>query len=193
MHIDVLIASLHKWGCAGHIGALFFTTPEFREHFPTPIAGWLSVVPQGDLLIHTEKNVTLVLHDSAEQYTFGTHNLQALLGCNAAFDYLQKIGFETIRDRILVLCDYLIEQLQYRSVTIMSPIAQREERSAIVAFSIADSTLNETLVTYLAKKNIHVAYRNDAVRVSLNIFNNHNDIDRLIAEMDAFLLRKGVD
>lgn len=55
-HIDVLSASLHKWGLTGHIGTLFFTTSAFREKFPSPWAGWLSVDTEGKGFIHTAKN-----------------------------------------------------------------------------------------------------------------------------------------
>ena len=57
-NIDVLTCSIHKWGFAGHIGTIFYTSPEFRERFRAPLAGWLSVKVEGDF-IHTKKKCSI--------------------------------------------------------------------------------------------------------------------------------------
>lgn len=134
MHIDVLTASLHKWGLTGHIGSLFYTSKMFREQFPPPIAGWLSI-ESDEGLIHTAKNASFRLHPSAHRYEFGTFNLQTLLAFQSALDYMKSIGFTNIRSRIEELTDYLIAGLQKLDIAIISPIQTPEVRSAIVTFN----------------------------------------------------------
>ena len=177
MHIDVMTASLHKWGLTGHLGSLFFTSPAFREQFPPPITGWLSV--DSDIgLIHTAKNIPFRIHSSARSYDFGTFNLQTLLAFQSALDYMKAIGFENIRKRIRELTDYLIAGLQAVGITIISPIDAPESRSAIVTFKpLMDYS---ACVKALEKKNILVSPRAGYVRVAVNIFNSFDDIDRLL-------------
>ena len=177
MHIDVLSASLHKWGMTGHIGAMFYTSAAFREKYPSPLAGWLSVVGEEGEHIHIAKNAPFRLRTSARQYNQGTSNLQTILAFQAAFNYMKKIGFENIRLRIAELTDYLMAALKRLGIRIMSPAARPEERSAIVAFTMGEG--NSRYVDALAAKDIHVSLRNGLIRVSLNIFNDFSDIDRL--------------
>lgn len=177
-NIDVLSASLHKWGLTGHIGSMFFTSPSFRERFPSPWAGWLSVDTKGKSIIHTGKNTPFGLHQSAHRYDFGTFNLQPLLAFQKALDYIQGIGLQNIQQRIMELTDYLIQGLRDLNVTILSPVSRKEERSAIVSFTLGDN--NETCIKKLAENNIYVSPRDGNIRVSMNIFNNLADIDRLL-------------
>jgi len=178
MHIDALSASVHKWGMTGHIGALFFSSESFRKKFPSPMAGWLSVAPSGGDFIHTAKNQPFRLWDSARRYQIGTFNLQPLLAFQTALNYMNKIGFENIRERIFDLTDYLINGLQGLGVQIISPIDNPGERSAIVTFTLGDK--NQAAIKNLEKKKIYVSFRGGYIRVSLNIFNNHTDIDMLL-------------
>lgn len=178
MNIDVLTASVHKWGFTGHIGTLFYTSSAFRKKFPPPWAGWLSVAPEEGTFIHTAKNAPFGLHDSAERYITGTYNLQPLLSFQTSIDYLKKIGLVDIRNRIMELTDYLIEGLKKLNIKIISPVAQKKERSAIVTFTLGDK--NKLCIKTLAQNKIIVGPRGEGIRVSVNIFNNFEEIDCLL-------------
>jgi cysteine desulfurase/selenocysteine lyase len=178
MHIDALTSSLHKWGLTGHIGTVFFTSSAFRKRFPVPWIGWLSV-DAGKDIIHTAKNSPYRLHDSAGQYEFGTQNLQAILAFQTALDYLKEIGFENIRARILELTDYLLLGLKKLGVAIASPTVKPEERSPIVSFSMGDES--KACIKKLKEESIFVSPRGGNIRVAVNIFNNFEDIDKLLA------------
>jgi len=178
MNIDVLTASVHKWGFTGHIGTLFYTSRSFRKEFPPAWAGWLSVAPGEGEFIHAAKNTPFRLHDTAERFIVGTYNLQPLLAFQTAIRYLKGIGFQNIRDRIMELTDYLIKGLKQLNVKIISPIALKKERSAIVSFTLGEK--NRECIKTLSKNKIIVGARGEGIRVSVNIFNNFDDIDRLL-------------
>jgi selenocysteine lyase/cysteine desulfurase len=184
MHIDALTCSLHKWGMTGHIGSYFFTTPEFRKNFPTPWIGWLSV-DAGKGIIHTAKNAPFNTHASARQYEFGTQNLQTILAFQEALDYLKDIGFENIRRRMLELTDYLIAGLKKLGIAIVSPADKPEERSPIVSFSLGEK--NDKCIERLSKESISVSPRAGYIRVSVNIFNNFDDIDKLLSVLGSVI------
>jgi cysteine desulfurase/selenocysteine lyase len=178
MNIKVLSASVHKWGFTGHIGTLFYTSSLFRKKYPSPWAGWMSVVPEEGSFIHTAKNTPFRLHETAERYIIGTYNLQPLLAFQAAMDYLKTIGFQNIRTRVMELTDYLIRGLKKLEIKIISPVARKKERSAIVTFTLEEK--NEQCIKTLAKNKIFVGARGEGIRVSVNIFNNFEDIDCLL-------------
>jgi selenocysteine lyase/cysteine desulfurase len=184
MQIDALTCSLHKWGMTGHIGSFFYTSPEFRKRFSPPWIGWLSV-DTGKGIIHTAKNAPFRIHDSAKSYEFGTQNLQTILTFQTALDYLKTIGFENIRNRILELTDYLIQGLKKLGVQIISPVDRPEERSPIVSFSLGDR--NKECIKRLEKESISVSPRAGYVRVAVNIFNNYEDIDKLISVLQSVI------
>ena len=178
MNIDVLSASVHKWGFTGHIGTLFYTSSLFRKKYPSPWAGWMSVAPQDGSFIHTAKNTPFRLHETAERYIIGTYNLQPLLAFQVAMDYLKSIAFQNIRARVMELTDYLIRGLKKLEIKIISPVARKKERSAIVTFTLEDK--NKQCIKTLAKNKIFVGARGEGIRVSVNIFNNFEDIDCLL-------------
>lgn len=184
MNISALSASLHKWGGAGHVGSLFFTSPAFRARFKAPLAGWLSVDPKEDF-IHSGKNVPFELPRSACQYEIGTMNFQNLLALKTALHYFTRIGLENIRDRLFELTDHLIAGLKKIPVKIISPVESRAERSAIIVFSTASD--NKKIVTALEEKGIYTSLRDGHIRISVNIFNDPKDIDRLLDELAGML------
>jgi selenocysteine lyase/cysteine desulfurase len=138
----------------------------------------------GEDSIHTAKNVPFRLHSTAKQYMSGTYNLQPLLAFRVALDYMKRIGFENIRRRLFELTDYLLAGLGRLGIRIVSPVDRPEERSAIIAFSLGEGS--GRCVEALAAKNIHVSLRIGLIRVSVNIFNDESDIDRLLEAVDCF-------
>ena len=183
-YIDVLSASLHKWAGTAHVGALFYTSPQFRQKFPAPVAGWLSVDP-GDYFIHTRKNAPLKLFESARCYETGTMNLQPYQALTTAMQYFIDIGLDAIGQRLLNLGDHLINGLNQLPVTLVTPVNSLQERSAII--SIDTPKNNQKIVEELEKKSIYTAFRNGCIRISLNIFNNHEDIDSLLKALKNLL------
>jgi len=185
MHIDAMSASLHKWGMAGLVGAVFYTSEKFRKKFPTPIAGWLSVHPDKGDFIYTEKNGHPEIYDSAAQFDIGSSNLQGISSFDAAFEYMSSIGFDKMRERIFSLSDILIEGLSKIPVEIVSPIASFDERSASTSFSIGEKS--RELASHLNDRKIFVSYRGGNIRVAINIFNNEEDIKRLLDAVEVFM------
>ena len=178
MRIAALTASLHKWGLAGYVGALFYTAPWFRERYPTPLAGWLSVDTGEGEFIHTAKNVPFKLHASARQYEFGTMNLQPVMAFQEAFGYMKTIGFDAIRGRIWELTDYLLQGLARLGVEVVSPVADAEERSAIVSFTLGSQ--NENCLKRCVAARVYISPRAGFLRAAVNFFNDFSDIDRLL-------------
>jgi selenocysteine lyase/cysteine desulfurase len=107
----------------------------------------------------------------------------AILAFQVALDYLKAIGFENIRTRILELTDYLILGLKKLGVRVVSPTEKPQERSPIVSFSLGER--NDECIERLTKESISVSPRAGNIRVSVNIFNNFEDIDKLLSVLHS--------
>ena len=189
MNIDVLAASLHKWGCAGHVGSLFYTSPGYRKKFPSPFTGWLSVLPPEYDFIPVQKDSKFQPFETARQYEYGTVNQQVILGSKTAFEYMNKIGFENIRERIFEITDYLVEKLSTLPVEIKTPLSNKEERTGIISIDVPGHN-NQDIAAYLKENKVFVAIRNQNIRLAVNFFNNRDDVDRAIDVLCEYLGEK---
>ncbi len=185
MHIDVLTASFHKWGLSGIAGALFYTSESFRRGYPNSMAGWLGVVPPEGDFIPTQKNEGYKQFEHAGQYNFGTSNFQVLAGLDCAMDYINNIGREKIRNRIIALTDYLIEKMRELPVEIITPVSNVDERSPILLINMI-GTDNAEAVKFLEKNKVVTSIRAGNIRISCNIFNNFKEIDQLANTLGLF-------
>lgn len=178
MRISALTASLHKWGLAGHVGSMIYTSPSFREAYPAALAGWLSIDSGAGEGIHTGKNEPFRVHPTARQYELGTFNLQPLLGFREALSYLKTIGFEEIRERLLELAGLFREGLGRLGIAPAVPNPLPGERSAIVSFTLGE--MDEACFERLLRERIYVSRRAGLLRASFNIFNDESDVARLL-------------
>jgi cysteine desulfurase / selenocysteine lyase len=185
-NVDAMTVSFHKWGLCAHVGSLFFTSQKFREKYPNPMAGWLSVYPSENDFIPTQKEKPYVQYKDANQYNFGTMNFQAVAGLEASLELMEQIGRERIRNRITELISYLIERLAELPVQIISPVKMPGCRSGIILVD-AYGKDNNACVDFLRKYDVITSIRAGKIRISCNFFNNHEDIDRLIKAMDLFV------
>ena len=117
------------------------------------------------------------LRPSAQRFEGGALNYLGLHGLDASLGIIERAGVENIERHVLRLTDLLIDELQakgYRVVSALSP----DERSGIVAFdhSAQDS---EELHQRLTDAEIIVSLRDGAIRASVHLYNNEEDIERL--------------
>lgn len=86
---------------------------------------------------------------------------------------------------MLELTDHLIAGLKKLGIMIVSPVDKPEERSPIVSFSLGDK--NEECIEKLMQESILVSPRAGYIRVSVNIFNNFEDIDKLLSVLRSVI------
>jgi selenocysteine lyase/cysteine desulfurase len=190
MQIDVLTCSLHKWTFCAHIGTLFVTSDNYRKNYPSPIAGWLSLnVSEYENFIHTQKNVPFKLWENAQQYNFGSSNIKNRILIKDVLLFLKENNLENLRKQVLKNRKLLINLLKEINVKIISPNDNDDEISFIVSIDLGKD-INAKLLSYLEKHNVIVTLRNNFIRISLNIFNNEDDVKYLISCIKNFLDNK---
>lgn len=169
--IDFLVFSGYKWTLAGYGVAGLYISRRFLNTRQFPVAGWWSArVPEAVI------NDRLDLKESAAELEVGCPNFAGIFALGGALDLFADIGAERIEQRVHELTDYLHTRLASAGMKISSPV-DRNQRAGITIIETNDA---QKAVQALAEHKIMVSARGKGIRVSLHIFNNFEDIDRLL-------------
>ncbi|HIE50318.1 MAG TPA: aminotransferase class V-fold PLP-dependent enzyme [Armatimonadetes bacterium] len=180
--VDFFSADGHKWLLAPEGIGVFYCRRERLEDLEPLEAGWWSV-QKATYYAPDYSTYTAPLRNDAQRFEPGTRNNAGLFGLGAALALLREIGILRIEARILALTDRLIEGLQRRGYTILSPL-RPAERSGIVTFRRKGQPALQ-LHRRLREANILVSLRHNAVRVSPHFYNTEEEIDALLEALPA--------
>ena len=170
--IDFLVFSGYKWAQAGYgVGGLYVAS-RFLNPTSFPAAGWWSVRDPEAVV-----NDRLDLKETAAALEVGCPHFAGIFALGAALNLFEEIGKARIEARIHAVTDYLHQRLQAERFNIASPL-NREQRSGITIVEMSNAP---DVAKHLAERKIIVSARGKGLRVSVHIFNNFDDIDRLIA------------
>jgi cysteine desulfurase/selenocysteine lyase len=129
---------------------------------------------------------------SPERFEPGTLSLEAIIGLGAAIDYMNDVGMDTIYTHEKNLTDYTLGQLQNVNGLTLLGSTNRDNRIGVFSFTI-DGVHPHDIAQILAERNICVRAGHHcamplhkkfgipaSTRVSLQLYNDQQDIDSLI-------------
>jgi selenocysteine lyase/cysteine desulfurase len=167
-----------KWATAGYgIGGLYVNKKWLApDNFP--FAGWRSVETPGKM-----DNLDLELKNEASVIESGCPHFPNIFALGGALNMFRKIGAENVMNRVLFLNRLIEEKLRVLGIEI---IVQKEDkhRSGILIAKIENPKF---VVEELMKKNIIVSARGEGMRISASIFNNEEDVEKLVFELKRIL------
>lgn len=173
-NIDFLVFTGLKWATAGYgIGGLYINN-KWLEKGNLPFAGWLSTEEPEAM-----DNLNLKVEKRASVVESGCPHFAPVFALNGALSLFNKIGKENVTNRILYLNKYLHQKLNLLDVEIASP----KEEKTMSGITIIKTGNAKEIVAKLKEKKIIVSARGEGIRVSVNIFNNEEDINTLIEEL----------
>jgi selenocysteine lyase/cysteine desulfurase len=173
--VDVLAADAHKWLLGPEGCAVFFVSEIARERVPPLFAGWWNIKHERGYL-----DYDLDFYQSARRYEPGTLATANIAGLAAAVDLLSEVGLETIRARILGVCESLKRGLTGRGWAIVSP---EPLQSGILA-AARPETDSSVLAKRLEERGIIAAPREGAVRFSPHFSNDTEEVSRILQIVD---------
>lgn len=199
---DFVVAGGHKWlnapfGC-GLLYVRRSTLPELRM----PSWGYLGLEPpEGGWgrYFATPETTPVRIYDfptTAKSLEInGTANYPGAVGLGASLELINALGSSAIEAHLLALTDRLHEELPRLGVRVVTR-PEREARSGITTFEVSDvGSENEAFVQALLDERVYVAMRYTSgvggIRVSTHLYNDHDDLDRLLQVMGRLLGRKG--
>lgn len=124
------------------------------------------------------------------KFEAGTPNIAGVIGLGAAIDFMNSVGVDAIQSYEKKLCDYMTEQLQ--QIPGLRIIGNAEEKAGVVSFTIEHIHPHD-IGTILDCEGVAVRAGHHCtmplmqrfnvpatVRASLGVYNNFDDIDRLV-------------
>ncbi len=174
--IDFLVFSGLKWACAGYGAAGLYINRKYLKD-DLPLAGWRSV--------HSPENMNnrlLRLKPEASVLEAGSPSFPAIFALGGALNLINRIDRETCMNRVLYLSRFLEEKLQANGFPVLFSFP-KEHRSGIVMVKTGNARI---LVAELSRKDILVSARGGGLRISVNIYNNEEDIERLIEALHEY-------
>jgi len=121
-------------------------------------------------------------HASARRFDSGTPPVPSLYPGTAGVELISEIGVPAIEKHVLELGGRLVDRLDEIGATVVTP-REHERRGPLVCVRSTDvvrlcSELSE-------EERIVTSHRDDALRISLHVYNIEDDVDRVVAALAA--------
>jgi len=187
---DFLVFSGHKMLGPTGTGVLYG-----KEHLLNEMSPFLL----GGGIVKDVSTANFVLKDAPEKYEAGTQDYAGAIAFSEAIDYINKLGFENIKEHESELTNYLLKELKYISGIEVYHTNNLNESSGIVSFNIKGihchdiaSLLNDYNICVRAGHNCAIPLMKSlnidgCVRVSLVFYNTKEDVDNLISALNKIL------
>ncbi|MAG02245.1 cysteine desulfurase [Candidatus Pacearchaeota archaeon] len=179
---DFLVFSSHKMLGPTGIGILYGKKDLLER---------LSPYQYGGGMINTVSYQDSTYADLPEKFEAGTQNIAESIALGEAINYLEKIGFDKIKEHEKGLLNYALEKLnEIECIELYSP--EKDKSSSIISFNLKGIHPHD-VAQILSDNNIAVRAGHHCcmplmkklgipgtVRASFSIYNTKEDIDRLI-------------
>lgn len=181
--VDFLSAGACKWllGAAG-IG-FFYAARHLMDRMPPHAAGPSSVREDG---FSIERDAFIpTLKPGADRFQLGTPNLLGLAATVPGLEILTEVGIDTVEQHVKDLSGYCIQGLNDRGFNVLTPDNPRK-RGGVVAVVMDQAPEVEQ---FMRERNIDVYSghtHNKTLRIDPHIFNNREDIDKFLVNLDAY-------
>lgn len=177
--IDIFTSGCQKWMLAPQGSGFFYLSPEMREVLQPAVASWLGVdwgMDFTDLF-----KFDLPWYDSARRFELGYFMVTNLFGMKAAVDIFTDLGVAGIQKHNYALIDRLARYVKGSDHYRITCDLSRKHRSSIFTFTCNDV---KALHRRIIKAGIILSQREGSIRVAAHLFNNEDDIDRLIEVLE---------
>ncbi len=147
----------------------------------------------GDMILEVSFEKT-TYNELPYKFEAGTPNISGVVGLGAAVDYLQRIGMQRVADYEHDLHDYMVSRL--RDVEGMRFIGEASHKASVQSF-LLDDIHSHDLGTILDHQGVAIRTGHHCAmpvmrwfgvpgtcRASLALYNNREDVDRLVAALD---------
>ncbi len=202
-HIDLLVAGGHKWLNSPYGTGVMYVNKNSFNKIKQSYAGYLNTsVPEGGWGAYWENPAAPPVNDwtfpnTARKYEIGgTSNYAGAIALGETLGLVNEIGIENIQNRVWEISGYCMDKLEEIGGTLITHRDVKERRGGIVIARLyEDLETDRQILKNLHAKKIFIAQRfTDFVggfRISCTYFNNHEDIDAMIAAMKEEIARIG--
>jgi cysteine desulfurase/selenocysteine lyase len=178
---DFVVSSCYKWLLATHGVGIFAYDPTRVGDIEPATMGWHSVLHRGGF----EDPLKMPLRPDASRLEAGNPNFLGLFVLDNALGVHEGLDRTAVSAYVLDLSGELRQGLVERGFPVITP-EPREERAGNVCFLDPDAL---GLADRLAERGVLVWGGEGRIRVSTHVYNDEEDVDRLLAALDAVTRR----
>jgi len=175
--VDAASGASHKWLCAPEGCGFVYLSDRARERVKPTFVGWISVETPWDFEDREQP-----FKPNALAWESGTGVSSLFYGLEQSLKLLSETGLAKIERYLFDLTDHLCDSLGGKDYDIVSSRAPGE-RSAIVCIRHRNGLTPNEIFDRLEAKNILVSARGDRVRIAPHLYNNFEDIERLVTAL----------
>jgi selenocysteine lyase/cysteine desulfurase len=174
--VDALVTGTLKYLLGPPGVAFLYVRRSLVERLEPLVTGWFG---RADPL--TFSLAPLDWSGSARRFETGSPPVPSLYGAAAGLSVLRDVGAAVIARQIARLVDRMVSGAKDRGFEMLTP-DEPARRSALV---VLRSDHAQDLVTRLAAHGVIASARGSGLRVSFHAYNNDEDVDRVLAALDA--------
>lgn len=184
--VDVFTSGCQKWMLSPQGCGFFYLSDQVRDSITPPFMSWLGVdwKMQFSDLFHYDREY----FNSAQKFEQGYYVVLNLMGMKAATRIFEDLGIANIRRHNRALIDRLAKYIRSNSFYRVTSSMVSKHRSSIVTFACDDV---KRLHRELLRNRIILVNREGSIRVSVHLFNDETDIDRMIEVLERFSGKAG--
>jgi len=176
--VDVLAVSGYKWLLAPYGTGFAYVSPRIIDRMRVAQVNWQTV--EGATQLNRPFDYVLRFREGACRFDAGeTASFLNLAGFAASVEFLNRVRVSTIEAHVLRLIDRLLQGLPGTGLTAVSDLSPGR-RSAIVALEAGSLDATRRTWRRLMDAGVVVSLRDNLIRVSPNIYNGPEEIDRLL-------------
>ena len=182
--IDFLSTGAMKW-LLGSAGVGFFYAHRSQLDKMPPHAGGPGVQPDSRPWGQRE----FVPLPGADRFHVGMPNLIGLAATRPGLEILHDVGMDVVEAHVLHLSGYCITQLLERDLNVVTPLAE-QLRAGIVSIGMQNDEDARLADEFLMERGVDAYHHQSVLRVDPHVFNNRDDIDRFLRELDSYLSQR---
>jgi len=175
---DALVTSGYKWLSAHGGVALLAIAPDLVPRVPA-LVGW-----KGTDRPFALDPLRLRLADDARRFELSTMSYASAIGLESSIASLSSLAFEQIEQHARRLATYLIERVAPLGWRSFRPMNDPSAAPHIVSLRHADHDPGVTAERLASESGIICSGRGGGLRVSLHVYNDDSDIDRLAEALE---------
>ena len=178
-YIDFLSADGHKWMLSVEgLGGFYISREVLEKIYPVTV-GWGNMVNATDFM-----NYEFTFRPNAQRFEEGSLNTMSIHAFGAALDLLLETGIENIENRVMIIGDRILEQLNQRRLKIYSS-TRFEERSGNISFYMNQDV--SEVYEWMLKNKVKLTVRDGHVRLSPHFYNSEDEIDHFFDLLDQYV------
>jgi len=182
--VDFLAAGTHKWLLGAQGLGIFYANPAALAHLDASHLGPGGLVNDGDPE-DPDAPYDRTTVAGARRFEEGSRNYLGIAALNASLQLLETLGYDRIEARVRRLTDAAIAAFTARGFRFESP-AGEGERSGILLFAPpAGGPSAVDLVNAMHQERIAINAREGCIHLGVHFYNLPEDLDRVLAVIDA--------